>query len=439
MEMHRLTPVHPERQPDRADATDPLRGFGGCDGFPITAERIYTNICDSTVLSRPVREAVDRFLDQVMYWREPRSVRDVVVEAAKAKFATLIGAGEATEIAIVKNVSEGINAVATAFDWRPGDNVVVCASLEHPNNVIPWLHLRRLGVEVRAVPPLDGAIDPERMIAAINESTRVVTCSSVSFAPGLRTDLAAIGRACRERDVFFLVDAVQSAGILQLDVEAAAIDGLVASTAKGLLGLYGMGFLYCRREWAQRLTPAYLSRPAVDLPPERYSEMASFDLVIWPDARRFDVGAVDYASCYAADAALDLIFAAGPAAIESHALGLADRLRRGVADLGLEVTGFAGPRDRLSHIVTVGRLGHGGHEVTNDGHLAAISARLAEANVVHTIRRGMLRFGFHLFNTERDVDTILEHVAASSPRGRDRTAGEHTTQQRSSAERGDHR
>jgi hypothetical protein len=77
--------------------------------------------------------------------------------------------------------------------------------------------------------------------------------------------------------------------------------------------------------------------------------------------------------------------------------------------------------------------------VTNDGHLAAISARLAEANVVHTIRRGMLRFGFHLFNTERDVDTILEHVAASSPRGRDRTAGEHTTQQRSSAERGDHR
>jgi cysteine desulfurase/selenocysteine lyase len=231
--------------------------------------------------------------------------------------------------------------------------------------------------------------------------------------------LASIGRACRERNVLFLVDAVQSAGILQLDVEAAAIDGLVASTAKGLLGLYGMGFLYCRREWAQRLTPVYLSRPAVDLPPERYSEMASFDLVIRPDARRFEVGAVDYASCYAADAALDLIFASSPPAIESHALGLADRLRRGVADMGLEVTGFPGPGDRLSHIVTIGRLGNGGHEVTNDGHLAAISARLTEANVVHTIRRGMLRFAFHLFNTERDVDTILEHVAASSPRGRD--------------------
>ena len=142
------------------------------------------------------------------------------------------------------------------------------------------------------------------MIAAIDGRTRVVTCSSVTFAPGLRTDLGAIGRACRSRDVLFLVDAVQSAGILSLDVSRDHIDALVASTAKGLLGMYGCGFLYCRRPWVQRLTPAYLSRPAVELPPERYSEMAGLDVAMRTDARRFEVGAVDYASCYAVDASL---------------------------------------------------------------------------------------------------------------------------------------
>jgi cysteine desulfurase/selenocysteine lyase len=365
----------------------------------------YLSICDSTVLGRHVRVAVDEFLDHIMYWREGREIRDVRVDGARRKFSLMIGA-DAGDVAIVKNVSEGINAIATAIPWRDGDNVVVCASLEHPNNVLPWMHLRRLGVDMRLVEPVDGAIDPEAMIAAIDSRTRVVTCSSVSFAPGLRTDLGAIGRACRGRGVLFLVDAVQSIGILTLDVARDHIDALVTSTAKGLLGMYGCGFLYCRRDWAQRLTPAYLSRPAVDLPPERYSEMAGLEAAVHGNARRFEVGAVDYASCYAVDASLDLLSSVGPAAIEAHVLALAHRLRTGMANLGLEVPRRAfGPE--ASHIVTVGRLGAGGHGVADDPLLARISAHLAEQRVVHTIRRGMLRFAFHLFNSDDDVDRVL--------------------------------
>jgi cysteine desulfurase/selenocysteine lyase len=271
-------------------------------------------------------------------------------------------------------------------------------------------------VDVKTVPALNGTIDPERMIAAIDARTRVVTCSSVTFAPGLRTELSQIGRACRDRNVFFLVDAVQSVGILQTDVERDCVDGLVVSTAKGLLGLYGTGFLYCRDAWSKKLVPAYLSRSAVVLPPEKYSEMSSFDLAIHADARKFEVGSVNYAGCYAADAALDLIFEAGPAAIEAHVLALADRLRQGLAKLGLPVT--RPPNASLaSHIVTVGRLGDGGHEFANDPQLAAISARLAQAGIAHTIRRGMLRFAFHVFNSERDVDAVLEVATAAMRQG----------------------
>jgi cysteine desulfurase/selenocysteine lyase len=217
--------------------------------------------------------------------------------------------------------------------------------------------------------------------------------------------------------VLFLVDAVQSAGVLQIDVLREQIDALVTSTAKGLLGIYGCGFLYCRKEWAERLTPAYLSRPAVELPPERYSEMKGNDVAIRSDARRFEVGAVDYASCYAVDASLALLSEIGAARIESHVLGLAANLRCGMSNLGLEVPSLAfGPA--ASHIVTVGRLGAGGHGTTEDPVLERISAHLRTNQVIHTIRRGMLRFAFHLFNSDDDVQRVLgltREVIAARP------------------------
>jgi len=398
-----LAAVLPQHTP--AGAPGRRERLSGADEFPVVGCCTYLNVCESTTLSRRVRLAVDEFLDHAMHSRGTRDVRQHRVDGARDKFARLIGAN-AGDIAIVKNVSEGINAIATAIPWCSGDNVVVCASLEHPNNVLPWRHLRRLGVEMRVVEPVEGAIEPAAMIAAIDERTRVVSCASVTFAPGLRTDLGAIGRACRSRGVLFLVDAVQSAGILSLDVVGDHIDALVTSTAKGLLGLYGCGFLYCRREWADRLTPTYLSRPAVELPPDRYSEMADCDVAMRGDARRFEVGSVDYASCYAVDASLSLLAEVGTPAIEAHVLALAGRLRAGMANLGLAVPGRAfGPEG--SHIVTVGTLGAGGHGTATDPLLTRLSDHLTACDVIHTIRRGMLRFAFHLFNSDDDVDRVL--------------------------------
>jgi selenocysteine lyase/cysteine desulfurase len=389
----------------------------GADEFPVVDRCTYLSVCDSTVAGKRVRAAMEDFMDHVMYWRETRAVREVHVDGARDKFARLVGATP-SDIAIIKNVSEGINAIATSIAWQAGDNVVICAGLEHPNNILPWMHLRRLGVELRVVEPVDGAIDPQAMLAAIDSRTRVLTCSSVTFAPGLRTDLRAIGEGCRSRGVLFLVDAVQSLGILSLDVERDRVDALVTSTAKGLLGVYGCGFLYCRREWAERLVPAYLSRPAVELPPDRYSEMAGLEASVRGNARRFEVGAVDYGSCYAVNASMGLLAEVGGRAIEDHVLALAARLRAGMGDLGLEVPRRASGRE-ASHIVTLGRLGAGGHGVADDPALARISAHLAANRVIHTIRRGMLRFAFHLFNSDDDVDRVLalSREAINQPKG----------------------
>ena len=219
------------------------------------------------------------------------------VESVRSGFAQMINASM-DEIAITKNVSEGLNAIVAALNLKAGDNVVLCPDLEHPNNVYPWLHLReRLGIEIRTVSGDGGNMPVQEMITAMDESTRCVTVASVSFSPGFRTDMAPLGAACRERDAFFLVDGVQSVGIVETDVNALNIDGLVVSTQKGLLGLYGMGLLYCRHEWADRITPVYLARFGVDLGGGVHeAALGSDNYRLMPGARRFDLGNHNYLS-----------------------------------------------------------------------------------------------------------------------------------------------
>ena len=113
--------------------------------------------------------------------------------------------------------------------------------------------------------------------------------------------MAPLGAACRERGIFFLVDAVQSVGIIDTNVKNLNIDGLAVSTQKGLLGLYGMGLMYCRREWANKLTPVYLARCGVNLGGGMHeAALGSANYELMPGARRFDLGNYNYVGSAAA-------------------------------------------------------------------------------------------------------------------------------------------
>ena len=377
--------------------------------FPASRNCLYLSGCDTTLISRRTRAAVDRYLDNMMTKRGPKADDEKVLDRAREKFARLVNA-QADEVALTRNVSEGINAIAQAIPWSPGDNVVLCTELEHPNNIYPWLHLRKRGVEVRSVPARAGAVDVEAMVRAMDRRTRVLSCSTVSFCPGFRANIDALGAACRERGVFFLVDAVQSAGVLQHDMARSRIDGLATSATKGLLGIYGIGFLYCRREWADRLQPVYLSRPAVDVPPEALSEMGAADYKLRPGARRFELGTHNYGAAFAVEASLDYLMEIGAPAIEAHVTGLSARLAQGFLDLGLPVAGGA-PGPHLAHIVTFGKLGAGGHDFSTDESLNRLYRFLKANSVVLTIRRGMLRFALHVYNSKSDVDRVLALAA----------------------------
>lgn len=359
------------------------------------------------LLSQPVRDAVDRYLDARMEGRDDKAHLLGTVERARERFAHLIGA-DPDEVSITKNTSEGLNIVAAGLPWEPGDNLVFCPELEHPNNVYPWLNLpRRLGVELRTVAPHDGRIPLESLSAAIDDRTRLVTVPTVSFSPGFVTDIHPIAEICRRRGVFLLADAAQSTGVLHTDVRRLGVDALATATQKALLSFYGMGFFYCRREWAERLTPVYLARFSVDLGADAHeTAMDPERLHLRPGARRFDLGNYNYLAATAVDVSIAMLTDLGTPAIEDHARGLARRLAQGLLHVGLPVSG-GDPGADLGHIVAVGKSGGGRHYTAEDPAMNDLYGYLVDRGVRLSIRRGVLRFSLHLYNDMTDVDRVV--------------------------------
>ncbi len=389
-------------QPEESDPIAAARA-----NYPALERWTYLDVAARCVLSRSTRAALDAHLDDYQHNGGDKERFFEVIEETRGRFAKLINA-DADEIAYTKNVSEGVNMIATGFHWQRGDNVILCPALEHPNNVYAWLNMRRYGLEVREVAPRDGHIPVDEIIKRVDSGTRIITVATVSFAPGFRTDVDQLGEVCRSRGILLLVDAAQSGGILHTDVQRSKIDALTVSTQKGLLALYGMGFLYCRREWAEKIEPAYLARFGVDLGDADAHEasMGSDEYRLMPGARRFDCGNYNYAGAAAVHASLAELNALGTERIERHVTGLARSLAQGMIDLDLPVSGGA-PGPHLGSIVTVGQLSDN-HYGAGDERIQGLYDHLVENDVKLSIRRGTLRFAFHLYNNQDDVARVVD-------------------------------
>ena len=187
--------------------------------FPGVAGQVYLDVSLRGLIPAPVHAAAERHLLERVQGTGEKSAFQASVERSRSLLAGLIGA-HADEVAITKNVSEGLNLFASSVSWSEGDNVVVCPELEHPNNVFLWYNLRRLrGIEVRAVEPEAGRLPVRAMAEAMNDRTRVVTLPSVSFSPGFISDVRPVADSAHAHGALVLLDAAQSVGALRTDVD----------------------------------------------------------------------------------------------------------------------------------------------------------------------------------------------------------------------------
>jgi selenocysteine lyase/cysteine desulfurase len=376
--------------------------------FPGAVRSIYLDTSAHGLMPSGAREAVGRYIEDCINEGGTKATMRDTLDRVRTKFARLIGASP-DEIAIVKNVSEGINAILTALSWQAGDNAVLCTELEHPNAIYALYNMRdRAGIEVKSVAPTpELTVSTDAIANAIDGRTRIVIVSTVAYATGGRTDIEALARVCARRNVLLLVDGAQSIGVLHFDVTRTPVDALVVGASKFLCGPSGFGFLYVRRDRAQSLRPGSLARYGVDMGDAHESQHGGAAYRLMPGARRFEGGSFNYAGANATEAALDLIGDVTVTVIEQHVLALASRLRSGLAELRLPLIGGAAP-ERPSQIVVVAP-GAGGE--TMPLPLSDLHRSLTSKGVKLSMRHGRLRLAFHLYNAAEDVTKTLSLVS----------------------------
>jgi len=376
--------------------------------FPGTKDGVFANVAQRGLMPIQVRNAIAAYLDKRtgLGWSKEESFD--LVAGTRVTFADMVNA-HPDEISFVKNVSEGLNHIAGGMNWQAGDNIILCPELEHPANVYPWYNAARLfGIEVRTVSAKDGRVNLDTLMAAVDRRTRLVSVSTVTFSPGFVTDVPGLSAACAERGVRVVVDAAQSVGILHTDVEKLGVDALAVATQKGLLSCYGMGFLYCRRNFAEELKPTALARFSVTLDEGAHeTALMEEDFTYAPAALRFDGGNYNYLGITAVKAAMDLLNQVGSSAIDSFVRELAARMVEGFLEAELPVCGGA-PGPHLGNIVALGKSGGGRHYTADDPAMNTLHDALTREGVHLSIRRGVLRFSLHAYNNEEDVDRILE-------------------------------
>lgn len=240
-----------------------------------------------------------------------------VENSLRQKLAELINANSVNEISLLKSTSEGLSLIAYGLNWNAGDNIVLPEE-EFPSNKIVWQSLQNQGVEVRLI-PINDALNPEHaLIAAMDDSTRLLTCSSVQYASGLKLDLEKLGTACKSADkpILFCIDAIQSIGALQFDAQKYSADFVVADGHKWMMGPEGLALFYCREDLIAQLKIYEFGWHMLENP----GDFTQTSYAYSTSGTRFECGSPNMTAIHALNASLDIIFEIGMNTIESLVL-----------------------------------------------------------------------------------------------------------------------
>ncbi len=355
--------------------------------FRVFQQRIYLNSCSQGALADVVEAGVMAYLTS---WRERGSPWDMWTEQyerARKQFAAFIGA-QPDEVAIVSSVSAGINAVASALDFHPRFKIVM-GEFEFPTMGHIWLAQQRRGARVEFIAARDGRIPVDAYARAIDETTRLVPVTHVSFLNGVRADVKAIARLAHERGAWVMMDDYQDCGTRPIDVKALDVDFYLTGTLKYLLGPPGLAFLYVRAELIPSLQPT-ISGWFAQRDPFAF-DVRRFDPS--PTARRFQAGTPPIPNLYAAMPALDLLSEIGLDRIAAHIEWLSRALIDRARALGIRLKT---PTDSVGPLI-----------VLQSKDLRAILARLAERRIVASGRHDGLRLSLHVYNTLDDVEAAV--------------------------------
>lgn len=321
------------------------------------------------------------------------------MDEVRMRAAAFLGA-DPDEVALTRNTTEGMNAVAAGLDLSPGDRVLT-SNHEHGGGMVCWQHLRQqrgVGLDYFELPRRVRSARQvvELVTHHLTPDTRVVSLSHVDTICGVRLPMAALASELRERDVVLVCDGAQAPGMIDVDVKALGVDAYACSAHKWLLGPKGTGLLYIRRGVQGRIRPGLL-----------YSGYAAYTA---------SGGTRDLAGIIGLAAALDFQEAVGRERIAARCRELALRVRRQLERLDALAILTPESEDLSGAIVTAAvRRGDAGDLVASMESEHGVVLKRAQSTYAYCPDEGLpaenynaIRFSPHVYNDEEEIDRAID-------------------------------
>jgi cysteine desulfurase / selenocysteine lyase len=369
--------------------------------FPID-DVTYLNFAAHAAIPRVALNAVQLSIAAKM---RPHIVDDrsffSVAASLRQTLATLIGAS-ADDVALTNGAGSGLAAIAYALKWSAGDEVIIARG-EFPAQYATWKPMEaREAIRLRIAVPQGQFIQSDDLVAAMTPSTRVVSVSHVRFDDGSMLDLSSLAAACKRNGTLLVLDVSQSCGAIPMNVRTLGADFIVCAGYKYLLGPWGTGFLWTRKENLDSLRPGpynWLSQGV-----ESFARLNYVDPEPAPTLSRWD--SAEAASIYnfnltVMEASAKFVLHASPALVRDHNHALIDyffeRLPEGYRP--------ASPRQASRRGV------FGCIEVGSRGDTEFLYQKLRDERFVVALREGKIRVAPHLLNSTQDIDRLLVVMA----------------------------
>ena len=373
---------------------------------PGTDNVIHLNNAGSSLMPRPVIDAVHRYLDHEIGFGgyEARRAFFNELDLVYSSLGELIGA-ESGEIAISDSATRAWDMAFYAMPFSEGDRILTTTS-EYVSNWAAYLHLRDTkGISVDVVPntPM-GELDVEALTSMIDGTVKLITLNHVPTNGGVVNPAVEVGRVARENGIPYLLDACQSVGQMPIDVDEVGCDMLSATSRKFLRGPRGQGFLFVRSDFLNRLDPVFVEiHNAPVVLPDRYE--------LRNDARRFETWEKNYANVLGLGTAAEYAMEIGVDAIWDRIQRLGATARQQLDEIdGVTVRDLGAVKCGIVTFDVEGRQVLEVRELLSERSInVSVSTTLSAPVDMHDRGiDGLVRASFHAFNTEDDIEALVE-------------------------------
>jgi cysteine desulfurase / selenocysteine lyase len=365
--------------------------------FDLDNDYIYFNSAGSSPTPIASRAATYANLDFKNYTIHKDTELFQWFDKIRGLAGSLINA-KASEIALTSNTTMGLNIIAQGVDLKASDSVLVHGT-EFPANLVPWLHLRKKGVDVRVIES-DGFPTPEDFFKRVDKTTKIIAVSLVRFFDGFRFNLDEIGKFCKKNGIFLVVDGIQGVGAVPIDVKKLGIDALSCAGAKWLCSPCGTGFLYISEEIQDKVQAPFAGW--LSWMTERKFENCIQTMKEPNDISRFEFGTIPYPSFAAFEKTLELLNNIGVENIFNHITKLLDYLIDFISQSkDYKFISSLNPQNRSCFL---------SFKSMHDTKM--LYDHLVNNKVITSHREGGIRVSPHLYNTMDEMKRFCEIVDA---------------------------